>query len=117
MITESITAILIFIIAVIFLNPGHLAMPDTVNSLLILGFIVAFLAFSAFVLKEKSTDEREALHILRAGRVSYLTGVGVLVLGIVVQALKHEVDPWLVFAICAMVLSKLLSRIYSRIKL
>lgn len=116
MLIESLTAIAILIIAVIFLNPGHLAMPDSVNSLLILGFIVAFLAFGAFVLKEKSSDEREELHILKAGRISYLTGVGVLVAGIILQALKHEVDPWLVYAVCAMVLSKIISRIYSRIK-
>jgi hypothetical protein len=43
--------------------------------------------------------------------------VGVLVLGIIFQALKHEVDPWLVLAICAMTLSKIISRIYSRFKL
>jgi len=117
MITETLTAIAIFIIAIIFLNPGHLAMPDTVNSLLILGFIIAFLTFAAFVIKEKSSDERETLHILKAGRLSYLTGVGVLVLGIIFQTLKHDVDPWLVLAICAMVLSKILSRIYSRFKM
>lgn len=117
MITEAITAIAISAIAIIFLNPGHLAMPETVNSLLILGLIVAFLVFAAFVIREKSSDERETLHVLKAGRFSYLTGVGVLVLGIIVQALEHEVDPWLVLAICAMILSKLLSRIYSRFKL
>ena|SRR3989344_2198095 len=117
MITETLTAVIIFIIAIIFLNPGHLAMPDTVNSLLILGFIVAFLIFAAFVLKEKSSDEREELHILKAGRISYLTGIGILVSGIIYQATKHEVDPWLVIAICVMVLSKILSRIYSRFKM
>ena len=117
MITETLTTIAIFIIAIIFLNPGHLTMPDTVNSLLILGFIVAFLTFAAFVLKEKSKDEREELHILKAGRISYLSGVGILVIGIILQALKHEVDPWLVIAICVMVLSKIFSRIYSRFKM
>jgi len=116
MITETITAVAISVIAIIFLNPGHLAMPDTVNSLLILGLIVAFLVFAAFIIREKSSDEREMLHVLKAGRLSYLTGVGVLVLGIVFQALEHEVDPWLVLAICAMILSKILSRIYSRFK-
>lgn len=117
MITETLTLIIIFVIAIIFLNPGHLAMPDTINSILIFGFILAFLIFAAFIIREKSSDERESLHILKAGRLSYLTGVGVLVLGIIFQALKHEVDPWLVLAICAMTLSKIISRIYSRFKL
>ncbi len=117
MIVESTTAVTIFIIAIIFLNPGHLTMPDTINSLLILGFIVAFLVFAAFVLKERPSDEREEMHILKAGRNSYLSGVGILVLGIIFQALKHEVDPWLVYAVCVMVLSKIISRIYSGIKM
>lgn len=117
MLTETLTAIAIFIIAIIFLNPGHLAMPDSIISLLILGLIVAFLTFAGLVLKEKSADERESLHILKAGRLSYITGVGVLVVAIVFQALEHEVDPWLVIALCTMTLSKIVSRIYSRFKL
>ncbi len=117
MIFETLSAIVILGIAILFLNPGHLTMPDTMVSMLIVGLIIAFLTFAAFLFREKSSDERESVHILTAGRISYLVGVGTLIIGIIFQALKHEIDPWLVIALCAMVFSKLLSRIYSHFKM
>lgn len=117
MTAEAISALVILGIAILFLNPSHLSMPDTMVSMLIVGIILAFLLFAAFILKEKSSDEREEMHILAAGRISYIVGVGFLVLGIIMQALAHEIDPWLVIALCAMVFSKLLSRLYSHFKM
>lgn len=113
MIIETVSAIAILGIAFLFLNPGHLTMPDTMVSMLIVVLIVSFLTFSAFLFREKASDEREVVHVLTAGRISYLVGVGTLVVGIILQAVKHEIDSWLVIALCAMVFSKLLSRIYS----
>jgi hypothetical protein len=117
MIIETISAVAILGIAVLFLNPGQLAMPDTMNSMLIVVLIISFLTFAAFLFKEKSSDEREMVHILAAGRISYLVGVGALIAGLIMQALSHEIDPWLVIALCAMVFSKLISRIYSHFKM
>ncbi len=117
MIIETISAFAILGIAILFLNPGHLAMPETLVSMLIVSFIISFLTFAAYLFREKASDEREAVHILTAGRISYLVGVGALIAGIIFQALQHEIDPWLVIALCAMVFSKLLSRIYSRFKM
>lgn len=117
MIIETISAIAIVGITLLFLNPGHLSMPDTMLSMLIVVLILSFLTFAAFVFREKSSDEREAVHILTAGRISYLVGVGMLIVGVVRQAMNHDIDPWLIFALCSMVFSKLLSRIYSRFKM
>lgn len=117
MFIQSLSSILILIITIIFLNPTNLTMPQSVQSMLILGLILAFLTFSALVLKEHTTDERESLHRLVSGRISYLVGVGTLVTGIVVEATMHAIDKWLVIALCAMVLSKLLSRIYAQYKM
>ena len=117
MIIETISAIAILGIAILFLNPGHLTMPDSTQSMLIVALIISFLAFSAYLFREKSSDERETMHILTAGRISYLAGVGTLILGIIIQALKHDIDPWLVVALCVMVFFKLLSRIYSYFKM
>lgn len=117
MIIETLSAIVILGIAIVFLNSGNLSMPSSVDSMLIVGLILAFLTFAAYVLREKSSDEREAIHVMKAGRYSYLVGVGTLIVGIVSQATTHEIDPWLVFALCAMVFSKLLSRIYLHFKM
>ncbi len=117
MIIETISALAILGIAIFFLNPGHLTMPDSLVSMLIVGFIVSFLTFAAYLFREKPSDERESVHILTAGRISYLVGVGTLIAGVIVQTLKHDIDPWLIFALCAMIFSKLLSRIYSHFKM
>lgn len=116
MIIESLTAIAILGIAILFLNPGHLAMPDTIQSMLIICLIISYLGFSAFIFRERPKDERESFHVLSAGRFSYLVGVGALISGIIIQALSHEIDPWLVIALCAMVFSKILWRIYSHFR-
>lgn len=117
MLTETISATLILGIAILFLNPGHLSMPDTLVSALIVALIVSFLTFAAYLFREKSSDEREAVHILTAGRISYLVGVGTLILGIILQALKHDIDSWLVIVLCVMVFSKLITRIYSHFRM
>jgi len=114
---QLISAIIIAGIALTFLNPTHLTMPDSMVSMLIVGIIVAFLTFTAYILKEAKHDEREILHSLSAGKTSYIVGVGILILGIIFQAQKHDIDPWLVLALCAMVFTKLVSRIYSHFKM
>lgn len=117
MLIETVSAVVILGIAILFLNPGRLGMPDSLQSMLILGLIVAFLTFAAYIFREKSSDERESFHILNAGRISYLVGVAALITGVIIQTLNHEIDPWLIIALCAMVFSKLLSRIYSHFKM
>ena len=117
MILEVISAIVILGIALLFLNSSSLSMPMSVQSTLILALLLAFIRFAAFIFKEKSSDEREDVHVQKAGRISYLVGVGVLVVGLIYQALNHEIDSWLVFALCAMVFSKIIFRIYSNFKM
>ncbi len=114
MFIEYLSAFLIIVITILFLNPTHLTMPSSVVSMLTLGLILAFLTFAALIFRERSTDERESMHRLLSGRISYLAGVGTLIVGVVVQASMHKIDSWLVIALCVMVLSKLLSRIYSQ---
>ena len=113
---ELTAGVIILIILAVFLNPTHLLMPDSVNTMLLLGLIVVFLVFVGMIWREKADDERDSLHIQKAGRYSFLAGSIILVVGIVVQATKHEIDPWLLFALSGMVLTKLISRIYHNFK-
>jgi uncharacterized membrane protein YiaA len=114
---ETISTICIVSIAILFLNPTHLTMPDSFQTTLILSVIIAFLFFAAVLWREKPEDERDQSHIIHAGRLSYIIGVGLVVVGILLQAVKHEVDAWLVITLCDMVLSKFLSRLYFRLKM
>lgn len=117
MIVEIVSSVVILAIALFFAGSESLSMPDGVVSMLTVGLVIAFLVFAGFIFKEKASDERETMHILAAGRISYLVGVAALVGGIIIQATNHNIDPILVVALCAMVFTKLVARIYSHFRM
>lgn len=117
MIFEVTSAALIIIIATLFLNFSSLTMPSTLFSMLVVLFSLSWITFSALVWREKPADERESLHALMAGRVAFLAGVAVLVVGVVTQSLMHNIDPWLIITLCVMVTVKIALLIYSRHKM
>lgn len=104
---------LLIVLAVLLLNPLHMWMPDMLAMLVVVLLLGAFGILAGFVLRERATDEREQNHKLFAGRVAYLGGVAVLLLGIVVQGLHHNVDAWLVIALLVMLLAKFAAHLYS----
>ncbi len=75
--------------------------------------VVLLLVWVGFVMQEEARDEREIVLKMKAGRAAYLSGLGVLTLGLIVQAFAHNIDPWLTVALAVMVLSKLFSRLYN----
>ncbi len=91
-------------------------MPNSISVMMKLGLIVIFLVFVGMFWREKASDERDAIHIQKSGRVSFFVGVGILLLGIIIQASMYEIDPWLLLTFSGMVLTKLISRIYHRYK-
>ena len=114
--SEISVSILLVVILLTFIMPTKLLMPVSVEMIILLFLILFSLIFFSLVWKEKFADERENLHRLHAGRVSFLVGSSVLVLGIVLQSLKHDVDPWLVYTLVLMVLAKTISRVYLQVK-
>ncbi len=74
---------------------------------------VLLLVWAGFVMYEKGGDERELVHRMNAGRVAYLSGLGVLTLALIVQGLSHAIDPWILGALGAMVVTKLIARTYA----
>jgi len=111
---EIFIAVVLGVLAVLLLNPAELWMPDEFVMMAVAGLLVVFAAYAGFVWKEMGGDEREDLHRLFAGRVGFLVGAGVLVLGIGVQSFSHKVDPWLVVALVVMIAAKIGGIIYSR---
>ncbi|MFZ5438004.1 MAG: hypothetical protein ACOZAK_03045 [Patescibacteria group bacterium] len=109
---EFIVSLIILFILATFLNAKDLLMPNSTNMMLIVGLIIGFLAFVGLVWKEKAVDERDDVHILKSGRISFFVGAFILVVGIANQALMHDIDPWLIYSLASMVLVKLISRIF-----
>ena len=83
----------------------------TVGALLA-GILALFAAYSVFVWREKSHDERETYHQLYAGRVSSIAVTLILILGICLEGWSHQVDPWLVIGLGTIVIGKIATRVY-----
>lgn len=112
---ETITAILLIGLLVAFVSPPGLLMPKSLEMLFLVLFVLSFFAYFGFIWKEHARDEREQAHQQTAGRISYFAGTSLLTLGIIIQALRHDIDPWLVGSLGVMLLTKIVVRTYSQI--
>lgn len=114
--SESIISIVLIVLLLIFINPMNLLMPPPFLNMLILIFVAIFALFVAIVWKEKPRDEREGFLVLFGARIAYIAGASVIALGIIVQSLSHALDPWLVYALSAMIFGKAIGLLYSQNK-
>lgn len=111
--SEIALSLLLVGLTLLFLNPFQkIWMPTMFMSFIVLAFIVAFLLFAGLGWREAASDEREEQHRQFAGRISFLSGTGLLVFGIIYQSIQHRLDPWLLIVLCTMVITKLLTRLY-----
>lgn len=111
--SETFVAVALVVVLVWFVNPLGFWMTDAFHMSL-LGVIVAlFAVFAMFLWKEDAVDEREEMHRYIATRFAYIAGGSVLLIGIIVQAFAHAVDPWMPFALVGMVLAKIAGRWYA----
>ncbi len=110
--SELVLAIIFILLLLVCLNPFNIFMPSAMVMMLVTGLIVIFALFSAVLWKEHPKDEREAMLSQKAGRLAFLAGTAVLVIGIIFQTLAHTVDHWLVYALIAMILGKICGHLY-----
>jgi hypothetical protein len=99
-----------FLFTLADLVPFWMPMMGEMIALLIV--VILLLVWAGFVLQEKAHDEREVTLKMKSGRVAYLSGLGVLMVALVVQGFVHAIDPWIAIALAVMVLSKLFTRLY-----
>lgn len=111
----SISLILIVLLAALW-HPFGAAMPSQMEMTLIAGLVVVFSIFASFVWRERARDEREIWHKMIAGRIAFLVGAVVLVLGIIIQSFAHRLDAYLIFALMAMILGKIIGIAYGKRK-
>lgn len=110
---KIIVAATVVALLVLLTDPFMLFMPPMVAMLVLLGATVLLLVWVGLVMNERASDEREAMHRMHAGRIAYLSGVGVLTLALLVQGLQHNIDPWIAGALTVMVLVKLATHFYT----
>ena len=114
---ELTVSVGLIVLLLILFNPWSMAMPGYFVMCLLVGIVVLFAGFAIFLWKEKQGDERERFHLLFADRAAYLTGAAILIVGIIVDELRGAFNPWLIFALAGMILAKVASLIYGKVKL
>jgi hypothetical protein len=113
---EIITAAILLVLLVLLVNPFEFWMPSPAEMLLVVSLVVIFGIFSGLLWRERGGDEREQWHRMLADRFGYLAGALVLVVGILIESLRHDLNLWLVAALGAMILVRIIGFIYSQTK-
>lgn len=111
--SEKIVSGLLVIFLVWFVNPFGFWMTDAFHMTLLGLIVTLFAIFAMFLWKELVVDEREQLHRFIGTRFAYTAGGVLLLIGIIVQAFSHKIDPWLPLVLTGMVLAKILGRYYA----
>lgn len=112
-ISQFALALIMIVLSVVLLNPTGMYMPGMMVAALMASTLAAFALFAGVIFGESAGDERDVMHRMRAGRIAFLSGALLLVLGIVSEAWNHSVDPWLVYTLVGMILAKFCARIYT----
>lgn len=99
-----------FLLTLADLVPFWMPMMGEMTALLLV--VILLLVWAGFVMQETAHDEREVLLKMKSGRVAYLSGLGVLMVALVVQGFAHTIDPWIAVALAVMVVAKLFTRLY-----
>lgn len=112
--SETAVASLLVVLLFWFANPFGFWMTDALHMTLLGVIATLFAVFAMFLWKEAVADEREQLIRFIATRFAYTAGGALLLIGTIVQALSHRIDPWLPLVLTGMVLAKILGRWYAR---
>jgi fatty acid desaturase len=110
---EIIIAFVLIALLILLSNPYNIFMPSMFQMFVSALAVIVFGFFASVVVKERAHDEREAVHRSLAGRIAFLCGSLVLLVGIVYQTFHHNLDIWLVTALVAMVVAKASVRIHT----
>lgn len=101
-----VSSLTLVILGVIIANPFDITMNNMLLAVISGLMLACFGVFAGLFWHEKANDERETQIIDRSGKLAYLVGLSVLILGLLVQSFQHSVDFWNVLAIALMIISK-----------
>lgn len=108
---QIISAVFVIIFLILAANPFNFWMPSPIIMMLVCLITATYFVFAALVFLERPRDEREQLHSLISGRISFLTGSTILAIGIIIKEVQGQPDPWLIGALGTMILTKIIVRI------
>lgn len=113
---ELILSVALIGLLLFFLNPLLVFLPQPMHPFMVPLLVILFIIFAGLLWKERPSDEREQLHTFISSRFAYFAGVAIITIAIVIQHAQGAIDPWLIIAICVMLLAKILGLLYGHIK-
>jgi|SRR5581483_5575945 len=113
---EILISLILIALLILFLNPLQLAMPGSMHTAMVPLLIILFIIFSAILWKEAPGDERQQLHKFIASRFAYFAAISTLTLAIIVESLQRKLDPWIIIAICVLLLAKIMGLLFGNFK-
>ena len=90
--SETVVGIVMLLLIIILVNPMEMLMATSTEMMLLIGIVLLFGLFALFVWREKASDEREIMHRMLADRIGFLTGSAALILGIIIESLRHNLS-------------------------
>jgi len=102
------------ILALLFLDPFMVLMPENLTWLVLGGLMISTLVYGLLIFTEKAQDEREVAIRGFADRVSYLVGMMLLVVVIAIDLFTlGMVYPEIIIVLVVMVISKSIAHWYA----
>ncbi|PJE50746.1 MAG: hypothetical protein COV29_03365 [Candidatus Yanofskybacteria bacterium CG10_big_fil_rev_8_21_14_0_10_36_16] len=114
--SEIITAIIIIVLLVVLINPMDFLMPSKTEMMLVTGVVLLFGIFVSFMFRENTKDERESMLRMMADRMGFLAGAAIVIVGIIVESLRHQLSDWMLMVLAVMMTAKIAGVIYGRVK-
>ena len=86
--------------------PKTFVMPTSAQMLILTVVLVFIAAFLVLLWRENPRDEREAGNQSSASRSAYIVGTIVLIIALIIQSLKHQIDSAVPITLLAMIATK-----------
>ena len=111
--SHIIIAVVLIFIFLLLCNPYMFWMPEMVEMTALVIVAVLLVFWAGFIMRESGGDERDIVNRMHAGRIAYLSGIGTLVIALLVQGFSHSIDEWVLITLSVMIVSKLIVSIYA----
>ncbi len=98
---------LLILFSVLTAAPHFIVMPNALQMALLAVTTAIVGGFLVLVWRENPGDEREAQNQYTASRAAYIVGNVILIATLVVQGVRHDIDPMIPIILLAMVSAKL----------
>jgi hypothetical protein len=106
-VSEVLVVIAMLVIIFFKIDPWKWFMPTDIQMLLLCLLVAGVCIWVGLIFRERARDERETLHLYRASRAGYLVGVLSLSILVVIQDLRHQLDPLVLVVLAIMIITKL----------